>query len=91
MVVPAAKPNAVRRLMEPFLELLSESNRHLLVAKGQKRSFRFLFGSDGTALAAQDRDLKICLLRKQGDDFGDLDHGLSSSLGVRMTLMVLAF
>src|SRR5580692_8391187 len=33
----------------------------------------FLFGSDGTALAAQDRDLKICLLWKQGDDFGVLD------------------
>jgi hypothetical protein len=34
MVAPAAKPKAVRRFMEPSLELLSESNRHLPVAKG---------------------------------------------------------
>src|ERR1700678_1899160 len=87
MVAPAAKPKAVRRFMELPLELLSESNRHLPVAKGQKRSLLrnlrmreeswrpdFLFGGDGTALAAQDRGLKICLLWKQGDDLGDLDH-----------------
>ena len=44
MVAPAAKPRAVRRLIEPLFELLSEYKYHLLVAQGSiKRSLLPLF------------------------------------------------